>query len=977
MQRLNRTAGSFAILLIAYWLYVLLAVPWIEPSVDWSRREGISESDRLGGGSLVDAQMEQIGGLFPPDAWERKNPKILETDRAKILLEQYRNLTDRCMEITKCTIVFPYEGAAVDEAQRLRQSIVLQAPGGAVLHFDRPLDINRLNGSRFERGRFRGPVVIRSDWKQPGADDDLWIATADVELTQQNVSTASPVEFRWGRHFGRGRGMTIKLQNAPPNPDAEQPAMNVLGVEWFEIEHVERLCLDVGEAAAARAGGSGPMPVEITCQGPFRFDVLKHVASFQDRVDVRKVNPQGPADQMACDRLSLHFKPRSEKPSSDRAIGKAKSGAKPPDPLALEPWRRAAEGNPVVVTAPSRKEHGGTVLARGEKLEYDLTADAIELKGGREVFLQQGPNVIHAQSLLYRAADGAGLGRLFAQGPGRLQGQSPDRPDQRLEVVWQGVVRIDPQDGLHVVSILDGGALQCPGIGSLQASEIYFWMAETPAAPGGASRLRPVKMLARPGKPVAPNTSNHHAASNPPYDPSVIHLNAPKLQGRVAELLEVFFEERIDRRAVATVAAPLRSTAPPPPQAAPERESAPFRFSGRKLSARVIYDGPRAALSDLSIEGDVVFEGRDMRLAGPNLAVDGAANRLRIDGPGRMELPFLEFSEGRPNAPPGVLTLDWRRRMDFDGVAVQFESAVAGAVLHEESGSNVVELRAETLKAVLQSPIRFLEADAGQKPKVEKILASGGAAVTCRAMDLRQETVAVHRAELTDFIYNRLSGEFNGGPGWINSVQAESETLPAEPNVAPGPGSAAASPARDRLKCLRVWFPKSIAGNLSIAGNPSRRYVVFEDRVEAARASVNDWNALLETANPDRLGPDGMALKCDRLTVTQQLDPLGRRRTIGMEALGNAVVEGAADAASPNARYTARGHRISYDQGKELLILEGDGRNKAELWREMQIGAERLYTAALKISYWLKTKQVNVDGVQSMQIGRAPNENAR
>ena len=30
----TRIAGSFAIVVIAYWAYALLAVPWIEPPVD-------------------------------------------------------------------------------------------------------------------------------------------------------------------------------------------------------------------------------------------------------------------------------------------------------------------------------------------------------------------------------------------------------------------------------------------------------------------------------------------------------------------------------------------------------------------------------------------------------------------------------------------------------------------------------------------------------------------------------------------------------------------------------------------------------------------------------------------------------------------------------------------------------------------------------------------------------------------------------
>ena len=42
MQRVIRIAGSFAIVVIAYWAYALLAVPWIEPPVDPNHAQAIT-----------------------------------------------------------------------------------------------------------------------------------------------------------------------------------------------------------------------------------------------------------------------------------------------------------------------------------------------------------------------------------------------------------------------------------------------------------------------------------------------------------------------------------------------------------------------------------------------------------------------------------------------------------------------------------------------------------------------------------------------------------------------------------------------------------------------------------------------------------------------------------------------------------------------------------------------------------------------
>ena len=130
--------------------------------------------------------------------------------------------------------------------------------------------------------------------------------------------------------------------------------------------------------------------------------------------------------------------------------------------------------------------------------------------------------------------------------------------------------------------------------------------------------------------------------------------------------------------------------------------------------------------------------------------------------------------------------------------------------------------------------------------------------------------------------------------------------------------------------------------------------------MQAAYAPVSTWDAVLPTTNPDQLGPDAVGLNCDMLNVGQQLVPLKDRRTIELEALGNARAEGA--------KYTARGNRITYDQSKEQLILEGDGLSYAELWQEVQPGAERQHTTARTFFYWIKTNRVKVDGPQSLQI---------
>ena len=71
--------------------------------------------------------------------------------------------------------------------------------------------------------------------------------------------------------------------------------------------------------------------------------------------------------------------------------------------------------------------------------------------------------------------------------------------------------------------------------------------------------------------------------------------------------------------------------------------------------------------------------------------------------------------------------------------------------------------------------------------------------------------------------------------------------------------------------------------------------------------------------------------------------------------------------------FTARSARLTYTQAKDLLILEGDGRSDAELFKqEGGQGTAASRFAAQKILYFLKTNQVNVEGVRSLDMNQVP-----
>ena len=108
-----------------------------------------------------------------------------------------------------------------------------------------------------------------------------------------------------------------------------------------------------------------------------------------------------------------------------------------------------------------------------------------------------------------------------------------------------------------------------------------------------------------------------------------------------------------------------------------------------------------------------------------------------------------------------------------------------------------------------------------------------------------------------------------------------------------------------------------------------------------------------------------MLLNCEKLTVTEVNWGEKKRGTIEMEALGNTLVEGDV--------FTARAHRMAFAQAKDLIVLEGNGRTDAQLWRQTQVGGATSRAAARKILYWRSANRVEVDDAKFLdlnQIGR-------
>ncbi len=91
-----------------------------------------------------------------------------------------------------------------------------------------------------------------------------------------------------------------------------------------------------------------------------------------------------------------------------------------------------------------------------------------------------------------------------------------------------------------------------------------------------------------------------------------------------------------------------------------------------------------------------------------------------------------------------------------------------------------------------------------------------------------------------------------------------------------------------------------------------------------------------------------------------------------LQATGNTRIDGQQQEGDA---FTALAQQLNYSEAKGLLVLAGDGRNDAQLFRQLKPGAPQTKTAAGSIYYWPATRQVKMGDlkfVDSTQFSSNP-----
>jgi hypothetical protein len=951
-----------------------------------------------------------LSHYFPKDHWSQiRPPKVFASSKedAMLVLDDYTRHAETRVNDERYTqvdvdkfalLVFPTP--VRDGILPPADAIILEAPQGARLKFDdfRP-ELGRIG--KVTGGQFPGPITNRSDMHEPGPEDDLLIETSDLQMNTKLLYSMSPVRFRMGPNVGGGRELEISFL-IDEHVQPKDRKLNIAGIDTLEIRRDVRMRMEL-ESAGLLPGGDDttgslaprenektkrgndkpPLLMEATCSGSFTFDFVRYVASLDRDVDLRQINANGPGDQLFCNKLDIHFAP------------KTLDGAAPPafvDPQKrqhrdlgrLEPVAVEASGHPVIVNSPQYDAR-----ARGDRIQIALKEQRVRVAGTREATLVYGQNVLQAPIIDYMhpARDSATpIGRFRASGAGTLQ-YVPDKtkPDQVLKVGWQSMIDLTRENGQPVLGLEGRPQFAFGSTGALTADRMKIYLRELATQRDKANQAGITVSAGSGGGEIQLIPDRLVAAGN-------VEIQSPRLTGRTGELAVSFKIEAPptvlaqQQDAAGAAGTPSESLADKLSRGIAAGPMQPmFELSSDRMKLDVALKGKSAAPKTLICDGNVVFRealppgsaqqpteikgaqltvdrldttpyitlkgGKAAGVGGPEkaelngrgvsmhinvLELDAGENRMWSDGAGTATLLVTRDLQGQASATPVPLDLTWEGGLRFDGSTVAFDRDV------KVTGADD-RMQCDRMLAKLNTKIAFSEGIDQHAIDISEIHCDGRVSLNHLTRDVGGVT-SHERMHLTRLSINQQTGAIHGvGPGDIRSTRfGDSLALLANPqNGAPSAPIATPGSSGSKLNFLRVDFHEGLTGNLIT------REMTFQNRVRAVYGPVDAWEQELDANQPTSLPPEAITMSSDSMRVNE--DPVAARAMAGagqklanipiqFQAKGNVRIDGQTPKYGP---FTALADVASYEKAKESFVLQGDGRTPATLWRPGQTGPPR------------------------------------
>jgi hypothetical protein len=946
LTRLTHAGIAFALTVMIYQAYVLLAVPFIEPPRAHVIRD-ITSPDAPEY-APVHKYRDLLAAYFPANHWTlAAPPKSFDNGQALIVLDDYKPEEDGEVRVNKCAVLFfPTERVPGEEPPR--DAVILEAPHGAVIQLDEGFRAGLAGIGRLQWARLLGDITVRSDMQQPGPTDDLLLKTRDLYMNQDLIRTDADVDMRLGEHWGKGRVLEIRLVAIERGKRSAGP--DIGGIDTLEIvQNVEAHLAVEGSGLLSGENIDQPNkpktempPVHVKCDGRFKFDFTANMAIVVDPAKTTSVAGR------------------------TRTVSALHAGT-------IE--AHGTELNPVDLMSDS---HAAT--AKCSLMRIELGPQRVTFSGQDEIELTYQGNEIHAPMVQYQAPPkdtNYKIGTLLAAGNGWLKAlPTTGSTQQPFELRWTEGMDLRRVNEKPVLSVRGRPRLTMAG-GRLWADELQLDLRER-AADGSEDALIPEDIV-----PERMLAMGH------------VDIQSAELSGKVNQLaVDVAY---LPGEGVANAAGSNSSLL-----AGGAGSGRAYNINGETLAVEVAVRGGRTAVRSLDVRGDLQFQetalqggatqpmivrgnelsvrkadtpaaeislkGQPATITAQGMSIQAVELRLNrgtsgalINAPGQLQLPVTRDLAGNLLAQPETLDITWQDGMNLENTAITFQGKV-------EARTSGGQLRTNRLVAVLSQPIQFDGSTQRDQTQLAQIECWEGVAAQFIQRD-EMGITSINKMNLKSILANQITGKIDGvGPGRLESVHLSTTTkslVPQNEDVVPNANFAqvnAVQPSQN-LRYLRIDFNRGVEGNL-LQGR-----VAVVGNVHAVYGPVDSWEQTLALIPQGTPAPQNIYIKSESLEVAKspnaRLNPQTRLATVELTAEGSVVIEGSA---GKQGTFTALAYRATYDQEKSRFMLEGDGVRPAELSREKFPGGPLDTQSFNSLIYFPETDEWQATGVGRGQI---------
>ena len=317
---------------------------------------------------------------------------------------------------------------------------------------------------------------------------------------------------------------------------------------------------------------------------------------------------------------------------------------------------------------------------------------------------------------------------------------------------------------------------------------------------------------------------------------------------------------------------------------------------------------------------------RGTHIEGREIFLDRQKNFSKVHGAGLLQLPVKRSLDGEELQEPKPLDIWWEEQMTFDGLDAKFFGNVRAVLNNEGLRSN---MRCEEMNVVMSRRISFTkDRDSQQKDEakteIERVFCKDGVEFDSYKYE-ESKLTEVRRGRFAELKINQTTGKTSAqGPGWIKLWRrGRGKRAGMTPNASVKANRALKPDAAD-WEYMRIDFAGTSDGNLK------QKFNTFKDRVKIVYGPVERSLMVIDLKD---LPKDAGYMQCQSLRITHHEPTQKDQKTyIDLLALGNVNLEGRT--------FHARADSVSFDESKGLYTLRSQGRQKATIWRQTQIGGD-------------------------------------